>query len=295
VTGGAEGPSAGIVTPTSFDYDLMGARHDYPTWEGPPRRSVVLCTHPRSGSTLLGEAIHQAGGAGMPLEYFHLGFRPRFEQRWGTRALDDYIGAVHRFRTDPAGVFGVKFFWRDLEELAHERDGGPRHDVPRPPPDRLDAADYRRLFAKIEAAIPNPVFVHLRRQDRLRQAVSARIAGQTGRWRRVEGAPLAPSKAESSYDYEQLAALMSYSKACHAHWSALFAAIGVTPYEITYEQLSRDYVATTRGVLQRIGARSDDVPAPRLSQQSDSGSEAMAVRFLLERASRSGAGRATPP
>ena len=50
-------------------YDLASAAHDYPIWEGLPRRTVLLCTHPRSGSTLLGEALYFAGGLGCPLEY----------------------------------------------------------------------------------------------------------------------------------------------------------------------------------------------------------------------------------
>ena len=287
-------PGSGAAPTTNDEdpshlYDLMKPEADYPTWEGPPRRSVVVCSHLRSGSTLLGEAIHQAGGAGMPLEYFHLGFRPRFQTRWRSRTLDDYVADVHRFRTDPTGAFGVKFFWRDLEEMAHERDRSDG-EVPRPPPSQMDAADYRRLYAKIETAIPNPIFVHLRRQDRVRQAVSARKANLTGHWRAIDGAPVPQPKEQASYDYDRIASFVAWARNSHAHWSALFRAIGVAPYELTYEQLSADFPTAVGGVLEWIGATSKSVRPPRMRRQSDSASEAMALRFLKDEALRN-AGR----
>jgi LPS sulfotransferase NodH len=263
----------------------MAAQADYPAWEGPPRRSVVICTHMRSGSTLLGEAIWRAGGAGMPLEYFHRGFRPRFEARWETPDLGDYIRAVHRHRTDPTGSFGVKLFWYDLMEVAHERDGASAAEVPRWRPAELQADDYRRLYAKIEAAIPNPVFVHLRREDRVRQAVSALIAEQTGEWRSIPGANRR-ARGEPRFDFARLAALAANAQACHAHWTALFAALGAEAYEITYEQLYGDYEASVGKLLRWVGAETTDVRAPRMRRQSDDASEAMAVQFLTERARR---------
>ena len=57
--------------PSASPYDLTLAGADCPRWDGPPRRSILICSHPRSGSTLLGEAIRFAGGLGCPLEYLH--------------------------------------------------------------------------------------------------------------------------------------------------------------------------------------------------------------------------------
>src|ERR1700761_3371165 len=112
-------PSAG---PNNTPYDLATAEHDYPARDGAPLRTILICTHPRSGSTLLGEALYFAGGLGCPLEYFHAGFRPALARRWKPRSLSDYIAAAHRWRTDPGGTFAVKLFWRDVRELAAELD-----------------------------------------------------------------------------------------------------------------------------------------------------------------------------
>lgn len=272
--------------PPTQPYDLTTERGDYPLREGPPRRSVVVCSHIRSGSTLLGEAIYQAGGGGLPLEYFHRGFRPHFEARWGAQSLDDYIRTVHRHRTDPTGTFGVKLFWYDLMEMAQELDGVAPDEAPRPAPAKIHIPDYRRFFAKVEHAFPNPIFVHLRRRDRVRQAVSAVRASDTGQWRSIPESPTKPAKGEPRYDFARLADLAANAQACHAHWTALFAALDVEAYEITYEELYGDYETSVCELLRWIGAETTDVSAPRMRRQSDQASEAMAVRFLTERARR---------
>jgi hypothetical protein len=101
-------------------YDLATARYDYPIRTGPPRRTVLVCSHPRSGSTLLGEGLYFAGGLGCPLEYFHAGFRPGIASRWECSTLPEYARAVYQRRTDPTGTLSVKLFWRDMAELAIE-------------------------------------------------------------------------------------------------------------------------------------------------------------------------------
>ena len=175
----ADGAQANAPAPDAPAYDLATAVADYPPWEGRPRSTLVLAAHPRSGSTLLGEAIHAAGGAGLPLEYFHRGFRPRFAARWRTRSLDAYIGAAHRFRTDPTGVFAVKLFWQDVEDLAVERGAAPPAN---PTPD-----GYRTLFAQdrgrhSQSELHPPAAW---RTGINAKAVSVLVAQQTGHWRDV--------------------------------------------------------------------------------------------------------------
>src|ERR1700761_3198901 len=97
------------VRPVS--YDLAMAAHDYPAWHGEPRRSILICSHPRSGSTLLGEALYFAQGLGCPLEYFHPGFRPPMAERWHAPEIRRYAQSVKAHRTDPGGTLAVKLFW----------------------------------------------------------------------------------------------------------------------------------------------------------------------------------------
>ena len=269
---------ASLVAP----YDLASAAHDYPIWEGLPRRTVLLCTHPRSGSTLLGEALYFAGGLGCPLEYFHAGFRPSFARRWDAPNYDSLSTAVRRHRTTSDGTMGVKLFWRDIEEIA--RDADPELErFANIPPSEVPADYYAALAGHVARLFPNPSFIHLWREDKLRQAVSAVLAVETGRWRSIPGTTQETAPATAPFDIERIERIMGYSDFCHGHFRNLFAAMGATPHRLTYEALTADYAATVRALLRNLGSTADP-QTPRMRRQADSASEAMVLRYLRERA-----------
>jgi LPS sulfotransferase NodH len=262
-------------------YDLTGADHDMPPREGPPARTVLIATHPRSGSTLLGEALYFAG-LGCPIEYFHQGFRPGLAERWGTQTLSQHVAAVHRLRTDASGTLGVKIFWRDVAEMAAELDPARFGGLGGEP---LSADEYRAIAALLDPIFPNASFVHLERMDRVRQAVSGLRATQTGLFRVIPDMGATPAKGEAAYDFDRIDALVAHSDACHAHWRNFFAATGAAPFALTYEALTRDYEGSVRAVLDRFGS---DAPVPpvRLKRQSDAGNEAFVLRYLREHRAR---------
>ena len=263
-------------------YDLASVAHDYPQWEGPPHRTLLLCTHPRSGSTLLGEALYFAGGLGCPLEYFHAGFRPSFARRWNAPDYDGLSAAVRRHRTSPGGTLGVKLFWRDIEEIARDADPALEHFA-NVPPSEAPAGYYATLAKHVARLFPNPQFIHLWREDRLRQAVSAVLAVETGRWRSIPGATREDASATAPFDADRIERIMSYSDFCHGHFRNLFAAMAATPHTLCYEALTADYGTSVRTVLRHLG--SDAEPrAPRMRRQADEASEAMVLRYLRERA-----------
>ncbi|RYD65080.1 MAG: hypothetical protein EOP58_08295 [Sphingomonadales bacterium] len=263
-------------------YDLASADHDYPEWDGPPRRTVLLCAHPRSGSTLLGEALYFAGGLGCPLEYFHAGFRPSFARRWNAPDYARLSNAVRRHRTSPNGTLGIKLFWRDIEEIARDADPALERFANVPPAD-VPADYYAALAGHVARLFPNPQFVHLSREDCLRQAVSAVLAVETGRWRSIPGATQDTPPPVVPLDIERIERIMGYSDFCHGHFRNLFAAMGVAPHSLTYEALTADYAGSVRAVLRHLG--SDVEPrTPRMQRQADGASEAMVLRYLRERA-----------
>lgn len=273
--------------PVVAPYDLASAAHDYPVWDGPPRRTILLCTHPRSGSTLLGEALYFTGELGCPLEYFHAGFRPSFARRWDAPDYDRLSAAVRRHRTTPDGTMGVKLFWRDIEEIARDADPELERFANVPPAD-VPADYYAALAGHVARLFPKPEFVHLWREDRLRQAVSSVIAVETGRWRSIPGAAPDDPPATAPFEPERIERIMGYSDFCHGHFRNLFAAMGATPHSLTYEALTADYVAAVRAVLRYLG--SDAEPqTPRMRRQADGASEAMVLRYLRERAAPAGA------
>jgi LPS sulfotransferase NodH len=266
-------------------YDLALGESDYPSWQGSPARSLIVCSHPRSGSTLLGEAIHFAGGLGCPLEYLHGGFRPTIAARWGAPDLDSYVAAMHRWRTDPSGMFSIKLFWRDVEEVAYARAPG---RFPRPlsaAPEDIGAETYRGYHAILADIAPAPVHISLGRRDVVRQAVSAWIASQTGLWRAIPGVGRREAKAEALYDYDRILGLVAFARDSADHWIGYFTANGIDPYRVSYEDLVRDYAGTVGALLAMLG-KPDAAPPQRMQRQSDRAGEAMVLRFLRDYAAR---------
>ena len=267
---------------TPATYDLARAEYDYPQWDGPPRRTILICSHPRSGSTLLGEALTFAGGLGCPLEYFHAGFQPGFSHRWDASDIRAYVAAVWRHRTDPGGTLAVKLFWRDLVETAEALGGGPvrlRHSVYQDDP-QTDA--YRALGVLIATHFPRPVFVHLTRRDRIRQAVSGLAASQTARWRDIPGLAVREGyAAEAGYNFARIDDLLRYARTCDAHWERFFVANQVAPYRLVYEDLARDYQATMTPLLRTLGSKAV-APPPRMRRQADADTEAFVLQYLRD-------------
>jgi LPS sulfotransferase NodH len=271
-------------THTSPSYDLAKAEADYPVWVGPPKRTILLCSHPRSGSTLLGEAMYFSGSLGCPLEYLHVGFRPAFAERWQCDDLHSYIDAVKRFRTGSNGTLAIKLFWRDVCEIAIEADPVQFADMLDELPENTPLETYQALAALLASFFSNISTVHLRRLDRVRQAVSSCIATDSGVWR-LPPTGRQSQRGEPHYDFDRIDSLIGYADFCHGHWRNLFSVMGPMPFAITYEKLASDYNASVTELFQHLGC---DVPPPpqRLAKQADVVAEAMTVRFLREKASR---------
>lgn len=266
-------------------YDLTLAEHDYADWSGSPLRTLLICTHPRSGSTLLGEALYFAGGLGCPLEYFHHGFRPSLAARWNAGTLAAYVRAVHHKRTDRTGTLSVKLFWSDVEALTAELDPIGFGDLAGRRPEDVDMATYRKVASLLETIFPNPGFVHLERKDRVRQAVSGLTASQTGVFRIVPSMGSKAAKAKPEYDFARIDSLVATSDYCHQHWQNFFDATCASPIPMTYEGLVSDYPGNIGRLFDALGS-SAPIPPIRMKRQSDSDNEAFVLRYLRDRRAR---------
>jgi LPS sulfotransferase NodH len=237
---------------------------------------------------LLGEALYFSGGLGCPLEYFHAGFRPVLEQRWGVSGIADYSRAVHRNRTSPEGVLAVKLFWRDIAELAAEFAPGEFPDLNAVSWRDVSPRRYHDLAELLAPLFPNPRHVHLQREDRIRQAVSAVVATDTGVWRRIPGVDDRAAGPSPDFDFERILRLIAYSDMCHGHWRNLWAALGIEPLRLSYESLTADYERSVGKLIAGL-AGPGGVPPARMRRQGDGVSEAMVLMFLRENAARQAA------
>jgi trehalose 2-sulfotransferase len=273
-------------------YDLTTAAWDADHGYDRPRRSVLICTMRRCGSSLLSEAMARAGGLGCPLEYLHAGMRPTFEARWATADLDAYVHALYRHRIDAGGTLGAKLFWPDLTQLCEARDPDEeayRCNLLAGPRDRAARA-YRGVAGLLAELFPSATLVLLWRRDLLRQAVSDVVALQTGRWRQLPGVPT-DDLPVPVYDRAAIHATLGRFAYQRAQWRAFLAHQRLPHLEVVYEDLARDYAGTLRPLLRALlGDRWDgQVPPPRLRRQGDARSERLVLRYLqAERAERHG-------
>lgn len=263
-------------------YDLARAAADYPAWDGPPRRSIVICTQQRTGSTLLGEAIYFAGGLGCPLEYFNRGFKPRFARRWAADDVRSYVAAVHRHRTDTTGVFAVKLFWDRFMDLVHDLSPEAASAAPAVSAARTADCAYRSAMERVAPVFPRPTFIFLRRKDEVRQAISLAVAAETRRWRLFSRGSDAIPSTRPAIDFDQIVRLLANIQNCNAHWRNFFRANELRPLEVLYEDIDRDYNGTVEALLAQLGRANAQIEPPRLSKQAGASSEALYRQFISE-------------
>lgn len=248
-------------------YDLAGPAGDFPEWHGPPRATLIICTQPRSGSTLLGEALYFAGGLGCPLEYLHPGFRPSFEARWNVSALSDYLQALYRNRTDTGGLFSLKLFWDDIPILLNEAAPG-SVDWSASQPTSVADARYRDVHARLQGMFPNPRYIWLRRSDTVAQAVSVSVANQRRRWRQIDASDPA-HRRDVAFRFDPLLGALARIQRRDAHWQRFFDANRIAPIALTYEALADDYQQEVAKLLTLLGREGAPIPPPRLKKQAD--------------------------
>jgi len=270
-----------------------------------PKLSYLICATPRSGSTLLSQALRDTGIAGCPEEHFEVlletGQRrqPRdYFQRsndpevWALLddpefqdVLGEYGGryAEHPVRRDPS--------WHppDFERLLEEalRKGTTENGVLGTKIMWAYFRDFVRLARRTPgladippcevpaSVLPNlRKFVWIRRKDSTRQAISLWKALQTQEWRRdteedVDGQGLRFSFAAVNH-------LKLRIEEHNAAWQAYFERCGIEPSRVVYEEFVEAYEESVLGLLEDIGVlipKGFVVSKPKMKRQMDETSE----------------------
>ncbi len=245
-------------------------------------QSYIVCTSPRSGSTLLCRMLTETGVAGQPDSHFHepsIGSWLRDyhldanDYADETAALSAVFEAARAEGMGETNVFGLRlqrhsfgFFMQQLKVLYPAR------------PD--DAARLRDAFGQT-------MYIHLTRRDKLAQAISYVKAMQTGLWhKRSDGTELerlSPPQAPA-YDGAAIEAKLTEFIAFDEAWEAWFAAEGLSPLHLTYEHLSTAPASAVGDVLQKLGL--DQLVAegltPSVAKLSDATSLEWEARYVAE-------------
>lgn len=214
--------------------------------------AYIICTSPRSGSTLLTQLLRSSGVAGNPGTPFHkssvvawaktkgVDVGPTVEQGARVRAALD---AAMKAGKGATGIFGMRLQRHSFGQFVADL--------------RIAYPNEATDLARIEAAFGRTLLLHLTRPDKLAQAVSMVRATQTGLWhmtpdgREIER--LAPP-ADPVFDVKAIRAEMETSGAFDTGWRTWFDAEGIAPLEICYNALSDDPIGILRHILQVLGA-----------------------------------------
>jgi LPS sulfotransferase NodH len=130
-----------------------------------PHTSYLICATPRSGSSLLAEALGSTNIAGRPKEYFLPEEHPDWSKRWETTSyIGQPSGAIDVGMT-PNGVFGAKIMWTNFFSLIASMR-------------RITGDNHGQAHTLVSEFFPNLRYVWITRRDKVRQAVSS--------WRRYE-------------------------------------------------------------------------------------------------------------
>jgi LPS sulfotransferase NodH len=215
--------------------------------------SYLICATPRTGSSLLCGLLDSTGVAGHPESWFRRQGELEFAASWGIAApRQGAFGYAGYFRAAVAagstanGVFAARVMWGTMDEVT-------AHLAPVYPSRAGSAAGL------LSAAFGRTRFVYLRRGDVVAQAVSLLRAEQTGVWTETAGERRQPA-ADPVFDFGQVRGLARQIEDDNAAWEAWFAAEGIQPYGVLYEELDADPVGIASGVLSFLGL---DLPAGR--------------------------------
>jgi trehalose 2-sulfotransferase len=275
-----------------------------------PRRSYLVCATPRSGSTLVCQALKETGIAGHPEEYFeallqtgrprrpeqyfigaddqsildHLEQLRRSDEQparsphWSRSAYDRYLEWALEAGTTDNGVFGAKLMWGYFGDFVSLLRNIPTYrDLP--------------LAELLPTVFPNLSFVRVVRANKVRQAVSLWKAVQTASWRQEDGQSnggdppyktyLASHGPQLRFHYRAISHLLDVILAEEASWDAFFEHTQIKPELVLYENFYADYEEATRNIVQRLGLAlpADWQAKPRMKRQSTGINDDWARRF----------------
>lgn len=223
------------------------------------RLRYMICSTPRSGSTLLGDLLTTTGVAGVPMEYFNdVNIEAFFERQKRQMGLDDYLQAIQSLRTTPNGVFGFKAHFGQVTSAL--RMAG-----------LTDPTPFLNLFDR---------FIIIKRRNKLGQAISWTRALQTGRWSSLHNHIDAP-ELPVRFDPESISACLQRILRGEREWEDALRKLGREVHLVEYETLVEQPAEQIASILSFCGIIDEHpVPKPRLEKQRDSLNSEMERQYL---------------
>jgi LPS sulfotransferase NodH len=242
-------------------------------WEKKPRISCIICTSPRTGSSLLSYGLQDTGLAGHPTEYFGPTGEAAFAKEFGLSgdySLRGYLRAMAVETASENGVLAVKLFMAHLTHLLRRA--------------RKEFGSELTESELLEECFPNPKFIFLRREDLVHQAVSFMKAINTFQFESGH-ASLATGWDPEAFTYSDFSKITTYVETFRyqeREWREFFERNRISPHEVLYEDLASDYQRVVLTALASLGIAPPAglaLPQPRIAKQSDAATERIVARY----------------
>lgn len=211
----------------------------------------VLCSNPRSGTTLLCDMLEQTGVAGRPNSFFREKSLLDWCKHWKIAGPVDpknagftqrYFDAMIKEGRALTPVFGLRLMGPDLNFAGSWL--ARRH-----PDQTTDCVRFEAAFGPLR-------YIHLSRRDKLAEAVSYMRAEQSGLWHQnADGSDKERIDPDGSdgFDGAALRARMIELRGLDDAWEHWFSQQDITPLRITYETLAESPQDVLAQVLDHIG------------------------------------------
>jgi LPS sulfotransferase NodH len=243
-----------------------------------PSLNYVICTAPRTGSTLLAEALTGTNVAGRPSEYFDV--QDYNEKYWirrlGIQSNDEYFDRVVAAGTTANGVFGVKLLWHQSPVLVAKLKASLG--------EAASSAANGSLHGLLGEKLGEPRYIWLRRTNKLAQAISYYRASRTGLWRSVDTRTGMREIADQElpFDFAAISQFLRMVNHFDARWEEYFREHRVKVLMMVYEHFVEHYELGVHSVLDFLGVERAGVTVkvPRLQRQADDRSLDWEQRFL---------------
>lgn len=243
-----------------------------------PTIAYLLCGAPRSGSFFVSDLLWNSHVAGRPQEYFSRLFRPFLETKKPEligKSASHYLQAIIQEGTTPNGVFGAKLHWHNRAEAVTYFQA---EDIP-----------FTTVEEFLRAHVDEVRYIHLRRKDKVRQAVSYYRALVTGEWWRFEAQS---TRHNWDFNYDEIARLKSLLDVWDGCWRHFFQVNGITPLEILYEEFVEDPLQHLARIHEFVGAPLPPKSSPaktKFVRQFDNLTNIFVSYFICENNARNGA------
>jgi LPS sulfotransferase NodH len=223
---------------------------------------LFVCATPRTGSNLLDGLLEGTGLVGEPAEDFGEVFKTQVLPAVGRAGFGDYVvRCAHR--AGKTGVFSTKLHLDQRDLFLHLLS-------------LFRGAHGLSEGRLIAAVFPEPRFVWLRREDVVAQGVSWWRAKESGTW--IHGQA---GGSDEAFNFAGIDAAVRRAREQAEEWRRWFAASGIEPLEVVYEQLVADPAGIVRAILSlvAIDVPRDLVLTARTRRQADAVSEEWIRRY----------------